>query len=57
MSSYWNKISLNKILDSKSKEKLIKYKINTDIGNFYFYFRKDDDKESKVSGKMVFFPI
>lgn len=53
MSGYWNKI-LIKELFSKSKKNYVKYKINTDIGRFYFYFEKEED--SKVSGKLVFFP-
>lgn len=56
MSSYWNKISLNRILDSTSKKKSIKYKINTEIGNFYFFFRKEPNDESKITGKLIFFP-
>jgi len=54
MSTYWNKISLNKLLGSECKTRPIKYKINTEIGRFYFYFEKEDD--TNVSGKLVFFP-
>jgi len=53
MSRYWNKIVLKKLF-AKSQRNQVKYKLNTDIGRFYFYFEKEDD--SNVSGKLVFFP-
>ncbi len=54
MSSYWNKINLHKLLGSKNRKKFVKYKINTNIGRFYFYFKKE--LNSTISGKLVFFP-
>ena len=53
--SYWNKISLNKLLKSDCK-KQVKYKINTDIGRFYFYFETEPNSGGQVSGKLIFFP-
>ena len=53
MSRYWNKILIDKLL-ANSKKSRVKYKLNTDIGRFYFYFRKEGN--SMVSGKLVFFP-
>ena len=57
MSTYWNKIVLNKLFKKRSKNQ-VKYKISTKIGRFYFYFNKEDDNEKgiTVSGKIVFFP-
>ncbi len=54
--SYWNKIALNKILGSKSKKETCKYTVKTDIGRFYFFFKKDIEDDSRISGKLVFFP-
>ncbi len=53
MSRYWNKIVLDKLF-ANSKQDRVKYKLNTEIGRFYFYFKKE--KDSKVSGKLIFFP-
>ncbi|TFG17643.1 MAG: hypothetical protein EU531_02760 [Promethearchaeota archaeon] len=56
MSLYWNNKLLKKIFSGQNNTKL-KYKITTDIGRFYFYFEKDSSiKESKFSGKLLFFP-
>jgi len=56
MSLYWNGKLVRKIFAQNAK-KGIKYKINTDIGRFYFYFEdiKNSD-HSSVSGRVVFFP-
>jgi len=53
MSRYWNKIVLDKLF-SESKRDHVHYKINTEIGRFYFYFKKEED--SRVTGKLIFFP-
>jgi hypothetical protein len=53
MSRYWNKIVIDKLF-SKSKKENVKCVVNTEIGRFYFYFNKETD--SKVNGKMIFFP-
>ena len=53
MSNYWNKILVDKLFSSTNKPK-VKYKLNTDIGRFYFYFKKEEN--SNVSGKLIFFP-
>jgi hypothetical protein len=55
MSVYWNNILLKrlKILNKKR----FKYRINTDIGRFYFYFQENDEiKEGELSGRIIFFP-
>ena len=56
MSLYWNGKLVRKCF-AKNAKKRTKYRINTDIGRFYFYFEeiKDSDQRS-VSGKLVFFP-
>lgn len=55
MSRYWNKILIDKLFEnSKERKPSVKYKINTNIGRFYFYFKREGN--SKVSGKLVFFP-
>ena len=53
MSRYWNHIVINQLF-SKPKKKNVKYKINTKIGRFYFYFEKKED--STITGKVIFFP-
>ena len=53
MSRYWNKILIDKMISSSNKPN-IRYKLNTDIGRFYFYFKKEEN--SKVSGRLIFFP-
>ena len=53
MSRYWNKILIDKLFTS-SKKARVKYKLNTDIGRFYFYFQREEN--SMVTGKLVFFP-
>jgi len=55
MSLYWKGKLLRKI--SKNAKKRTKYRINTDIGRFYFYFEetKNSDQPS-ISGRLVFFP-
>lgn len=53
MSRYWNKILIDKLF-ADNKETRVKYKLNTKIGRFYFYFRREEN--SMVSGKLVFFP-
>lgn len=55
MSLYWNDKLLRVIL--KNTKKRIKYKINTDIGRFYFYFEENEKSEQpSISGRLVFFP-
>ena len=53
--SYWNKILIEKLF-LESKKKYVKYKLNTDIGRFYFYFKKEKGSESNVIGKLIFYP-
>jgi hypothetical protein len=53
MSRYWNKILIDKLF-ANSKKTSVKYKLNTNIGRFYFYFKREGN--STVSGKLVFFP-
>ncbi len=53
MSRYWNKILIDRLF-ANSKKASVKYKLNTNIGRFYFYFRREGN--SKVSGKLIFFP-
>ena len=53
MSRYWNKILIDRLF-ADNKKTIVKYKLNTDIGRFYFYFRREAD--STVSGKLIFFP-
>ena len=53
MSLYWNKVLLKEFC-SKEKDEKIQYKLHTKIGNFYFYFTKD--KNSQISGKLIFYP-
>ncbi len=53
--SYWNRILIEKLF-SQSKKNYVKYKLNTDIGRFYFYFKKEKGSESKVTGKLIFYP-
>ncbi len=57
MSTYWNKIVLDKLFKKYGK-KDVKYKLSTKIGRFYFYFEKEteNEKETTISGKIVFFP-
>ena len=57
MSTYWNKIILNKLF-KKDRTHQVRYKIETKIGRFYFYFEKEDEieKSSTISGKILFFP-
>ena len=55
MSVYWNNVLLKrlKILNKKR----FKYRINTDIGRFYFYFQENGEKkEGELSGRIIFFP-
>ncbi|MHA1460223.1 MAG: hypothetical protein ACTSO8_01975 [Promethearchaeota archaeon] len=41
----------------QNTKKRTKYKINTDIGRFYFYFEENKDSDQpSISGKLVFFP-
>ena len=55
MSLYWNDKLLRAI--SKNTKKRTKYKINTDIGRFYFYFEENKKSEQpSISGRLVFFP-
>jgi len=30
--------------------------LNTKIGRFYFYFEKENNENSSVNGKIIFFP-
>lgn len=53
--SYWNRILIEKLF-SESKKKYVKYILSTDIGRFYFYFKKEKGSESKVTGKLIFYP-
>ena len=57
MSTYWNRIMINKLLNKNNKDQ-VKYTLSTKIGRFYFYFNKDRNNEQdvKMSGKIVFFP-
>ena len=57
MSTYWNKIVLNKLF-KKNKKNQVKYKLNTKAGRFYFFFEKENEKNEgiNISGKIVFFP-
>ncbi|MFW9972695.1 MAG: hypothetical protein ACFFDF_21095 [Candidatus Odinarchaeota archaeon] len=55
MSLYWNNMLLRRF--SNLDEKIIKFKLSTNIGRFYFYFEKEPNNEnSSVNGKIVFFP-
>ena len=55
MSIYWNNKLLKKM--SCNTKRKVKYKLNTDIGRFYFYFERNKDCEyPTLSGKLVFFP-
>lgn len=53
MSRYWNRILIDKLFSNSNKPN-IKYKLNTKIGRFYFYLKKEED--SNISGKLIFFP-
>jgi hypothetical protein len=53
--SYWNRILIEKLF-SESKKNYVKYKLNTDIGRFYFYFKKEKGSENKITGKLIFYP-
>lgn len=55
MSNFWNKILLNKIFH-ENKKRLIKYKLITDIGRFYFYFEREHDNDNEIKARLVFFP-
>jgi len=55
MSIYWNNVLLKK-LSSTHKNKF-RYKINTNLGRFYFYFEKDKKNNPyRYYGRVVFFP-
>jgi hypothetical protein len=55
MCVYWNNVLLKRL--NILNKKRFKYRINTDIGRFYFYFRENDEKEEgALSGKIIFFP-
>lgn len=54
MSIYWNNLLLKKISKHKNR---IKYKINTNLGRFYFFLEKENEcNEATFFGKIVFFP-
>jgi hypothetical protein len=54
MSLYWNNMLLRRF--SNLNKKKIKFKLNTKIGRFYFYFEKENNENSSVNGKIIFFP-
>ncbi len=55
MSLYYNGRLLRNI--SKNTKKRTKYRINTDIGRFYFYFEENKNSDQpSISGRLVFFP-
>ena len=55
MSLYWNDKLLRRL--SNNTKRKHKYRINTDIGRFYFYFEENKDSDQpSISGKLVFFP-
>jgi hypothetical protein len=55
MSLYWNGKLLRDI--SKNAKKRTKYRINTDIGRFYFYLEENKNSDQpSISGRLVFFP-
>ena len=55
MSLYWNNKLLKRL--SNSTKRKFKYRINTDIGRFYFYFEEDKNSEQPtLSGRLIFFP-
>ena len=56
MSLYWNGKLVRKIFADDVKKKS-KYRINTNIGRFYFYFEENKSSEQpSISGRLVFFP-
>ncbi len=53
MSLYWN----GKLIREIFAKKRTKYRINTDIGRFYFYFEENKNADQpSISGRLVFFP-
>jgi len=56
MSLYWNGKLVRKIF-AQNEKKRTKYRINTEIGRFYFYFEENKNAEQpSISGRLVFFP-
>ncbi len=56
MSLYWNG-KLVRELFADNEKKRSKYRINTDIGRFYFYFEENKNSDQpSISGRLVFFP-
>ncbi len=56
MSLYWNGKIVRELF-AKNAKKRHKYKINTDIGRFYFYFEENRNSDQpSISGRLVFFP-
>ncbi|GAH38659.1 unnamed protein product, partial [marine sediment metagenome] len=43
MSIYWNNKLLKKL--SENTKRKVKYKLNTDVGRFYFYLDRNKDRE------------
>jgi hypothetical protein len=57
MSLYWNGKIVKQFFE-KNPKKRTKYRINTDIGRFYFYFEENKNSDQpSISGRLVFFPI
>jgi len=55
MSIYWNNVLIKRL--QKSANITNKFHLKTDIGRFYFYFKKDHkDKNTEMSVKIIFFP-
>ncbi|MHA1668946.1 MAG: hypothetical protein ACTSV5_00050 [Promethearchaeota archaeon] len=55
MSIYWNNILIKRL--RKLTKITGKYRVSTDIGQFYFYFQKDhEEKDLKMSVKIIFLP-
>jgi len=56
MSLYWNGKLVRELFEQNTKKRT-KYRINTDIGRFYFYFEENKDSDQRsISGRLVFFP-
>ncbi|MBY9018651.1 MAG: hypothetical protein KGD66_07455 [Candidatus Lokiarchaeota archaeon] len=54
MSIYWNNILIKRL--QKTVNVIDKYRVTTDIGRFYFYFKECKDDDSEKSVKIIFFP-
>ena len=54
MSIYWNNILIKRL--QKSIGVIDKYRVTTDMGRFYLYFKENKDEDSEMSVKIIFFP-